>query len=29
MCVLYEAGIFFGRIIQKRRKDEALAGPAS
>ena len=29
MCLLYEAGIFFGRMIQKRRKDEAVAGPAS
>jgi sec-independent protein translocase protein TatC len=28
MCLLYEAGIFFGRIIQKRRKDAALAGHA-
>ncbi|HZZ94671.1 MAG TPA: twin-arginine translocase subunit TatC [Usitatibacter sp.] len=28
MCVLYEAGIFFGRLIEKRRKDAALAGPA-
>lgn len=23
MCLLYEAGIFFGRIVEKRRKDEA------
>jgi Sec-independent protein secretion pathway component TatC len=28
MCLLYEAGIFFGRMIQKRRKNAALAGHA-
>jgi len=28
MCLLYEAGIFFGRILQRRRKDAAPAVPA-
>jgi sec-independent protein translocase protein TatC len=27
MCLLYEAGIIFGRILQRRRKDEAPAVP--
>jgi sec-independent protein translocase protein TatC len=29
MCILYEAGIFFGRIIEKRRKGTTVADPAS
>jgi sec-independent protein translocase protein TatC len=29
MCLLYETGIFFGRIVEKRRKAETAAGPAS
>jgi sec-independent protein translocase protein TatC len=29
MCLLYEAGIIFGRMLQRRRKDEAPALPSS